>query len=103
MVELVVKGLGPTAGVKKACTPPRVLLPRWQASTAALARRERVVVACMTTTKLQHKRTRSGGRTSGVGEASVVEWWVGTGEMRGEMSAWLRQSSGCQSTVHANT
>ena len=58
VVELVVKGFGPTAGVKKACTPPRVLLPRWQASTAALARTERVVVACMTT-KLQHERTRS--------------------------------------------
>jgi len=59
VVELVVRGFGPTAGVKKACTLPMVLLPRWQASTAALARRERVVVPCMTTTKLQHERTRS--------------------------------------------
>lgn len=66
VVKPVVKGFGPTAGVKKACTPPRLLLPRWQASRAALARRERVVVACMTTTKLQHNTNALAcrGRTS---------------------------------------
>lgn len=85
----VVKGFGPTAGVKKACTPPRLLLPRWQTSRAALARRERVVVACMTTTKLQHKRTRLSWPHVWVGGGPVVEWRVGKGKRTVEMSAWL--------------
>lgn len=99
VVKPLVKGFGPTAGVKKACTPPKQVLPRWQASRAALARRERVVVACMTTTKLQHKRTRLGRTSLGWGGPCGDVEDGERGKRKGRNECMASSIHGCLSTV----